>query len=136
MTTRANLSGVQFGPLFHGTNREFNPGDIISGASIAGVPPITKGLREDDPHLSVAHASESAAMAASYADRAVERGGGKFHLYRVKPVDPDDVQHELEDEMSSPSGFKVVRRLPIEHSQDPRVWTQHNRLQEFYERHY
>ena len=136
MTARRNLSGAEFGPLFHGTNADLKPGDVISPSRTLGTDPMTEGLSESDPHRSVAHASESALMAASYADRAVAQAGGRFNLYRVAPVDREDVRHEMEDEHSSPSGFKVVRRLPVERSDDPRLATQHEHLMKFYDRRY
>lgn len=146
-----NSLGTQFTALYHGTNKPFKRGDVILPASKAGVKPVTVAANEgsdigyDQPSditkhpysdYDLAHASENAGISASYAHRAVETFGGQFHLYRVAPVNPDDVHHESEDEYSSPSGFRVIRRLNIENMNDPRLDTQMKYLDKYYEKHF
>lgn len=114
--------------LFHGTNVELQPGEVIR----PGNTPVTEGLSPQDPHRGLAFATESLERAASYANRASSRQGGNFRVYRVDPV-ADDVRHDGEGEYSSPSGFRVRRALPISGYQDPRVERHNERLQDYYE---
>jgi hypothetical protein len=111
--------------LFHGTNRIFNPGDVILPQDVTGVESPTvideSSYGEDKEdfvrslgHLSRAHASGRVFTAGIYAERATRHLGGDFSIYRVKPVNPSDVYHDTSDEWASPTGFKVVRRLPFE----------------------
>lgn len=134
-------------PLFHGTNVRLERGDIILPQRVLGVDsptlasndyssqdsyfkPIKKSTYSDSE---LAHASEKAFVSALYADRAVEHLGGSFNLYRVAPI-KRDVKRILEDEVASPSGFRIVRRLPIESSTDPRLRAQWQQVTDRYGR--
>jgi hypothetical protein len=110
--------GPQFEDLYHGTNLEFNPGDLILPRAETGAQPTfdpEPGFNLDDR----AYASTHPASAHFYAVNATQRAGQSYDenkIYKVEPVDPSDV--ELDDEGSiimgkavrSKKGFKVIRR--------------------------
>lgn len=85
-----------YGPLFHGTSASLNPGDVVA--------PRTK---------SIAHAAPSLITARVFAGKAGS-------VYEVEPVDRSDVWsrqmkytgNEHHDEALSPSGFRVVAKVP------------------------
>lgn len=154
MAIRKNAKGTQFTALYHGSNQRFEKGDVILPAALTGATPstVSEDYSVDDykkdripstitPNATVsdyelAHASENAAVAASYAQRARDRLGGGFHVYRVAPVNDQDVEHMVEDEYASPSGFRVIRRLPIDDLWDSRLDTQQEYLDKYYKRHF
>lgn len=127
--------------LFHGTNQTLNRGDVIVSRNTAGVDSPTvadEGGEErlqEAGHLDRAHATERLFTAGLYAERATRNLGGQFNIYRVVPINPADVEHDIEGEWFSPSGFRVVRRLPFEQQsiaemvQDPRMRIQHEQVE-------
>jgi len=130
--------------LFHGTNQTLSRGDVIVSRNAAGTDSPTvadEGGAEklqELGHFDRAHATERLFTAGLYAERATRHLGGQFSIYRVVPVNPADVTYDHEGEWFSPSGFKVVRRLPFEQQsiaemvQDPRMQKQHEQLEKMH----
>lgn len=100
------LQQAQFGPLFHGTRAELEPGDVIT--------PRTK---------KVAHASPHAATARVFAGGTKAVRAGEGHVYEVEPLDQEQTWsqqmkytgRETHYETVSTAGFRVKRRLPKSH---------------------
>jgi hypothetical protein len=89
MAAHESLSGVQF---FHGSGAELNPGDVI------------EPRHQEDRGESVAFAATHPDLAASY--------GREGHLYKVEPVDPDEVQvYKSSHQALSRKGFRVMSRV-------------------------
>lgn len=102
--------------LFHGTNAEFKPGDII-------LPRVTTGsassfeaqpqMKEFNPD-SVAYATDTPEVAHWYANKRVEKEGGKPRVYKVKPVNKRSNKVDPNGggtkaiAYQSKSGYKVV----------------------------
>ena len=91
------LSNAQFGPLFHGTSKEFQPGDMVK--------PVTKKVAHATPHLYTAR---------------VFAGKDTPHVYEVEPVNPEEtwtqkMKHtgrETHYETLSEHGFRVKAEVP------------------------
>lgn len=98
--------------LFHGTHMEFNPGDLVLPISHTGQEPnSTKNLRIN---RNLAHATPDLEAAKGYAGIAIagerRHQGARARVYQVEPVDPSSLR-EKGDTVSSPYGFKVVKRV-------------------------
>lgn len=103
--------------FFHGTNRRFAPGDLILPPSLTDAKEPTRAefgdsWYEDTPHTrDKAYVSTDLEEASLYADRAVRYFGGDAHIYKVSPLDEEDVEHEEYGEHSSKKGFRVVSQV-------------------------
>ena len=104
--------------LYHGTNAELSPGDVIKPA--VDVWKKRGGERLSEPndfgHWS-AHASPVSGVADEYARMAAEAGGGKPRVYVVSPVDHEEVQEGHGISVASTLGFKVEKEVPHDPTQ-------------------
>lgn len=132
--------------LYHGTPEEFAPGDIIKPASEVGKPASNRS--------DVAYATPDIYTAKFMAWEQNNFNGENFkedsqtnppteNVYRVEPVDPTDTKRQIgvkqwvphrllgagtiSDEITSPSGFRVLSR--VQHPQEiiNRIWEMNNR---------
>ena len=115
------------GPMFHGTNHKFKPGDIILPANQAGVQawwaeavkesPETMKTKIDDDVADKAFATHSYTRAEGYAHFADlseqlknNSDVSNIKIYKVVPVDPEEVDYSRPEEVSSKKGFKVIKK--------------------------
>lgn len=99
MSAQENLSPQQF---FHGTNREFAPGDLVKPATQLG-----EDFKPVGPDRSPrAYASGTPDFARKHAERR-SMAGGTPRTYQVEPVDKDDVE-AWGGFYRSQAGFRVV----------------------------
>jgi hypothetical protein len=98
--------------LFHGTHMDFSPGDLVLPISHTGAEPnSTKNLRIN---RNLAHATPDLEAAKHHAG--VSTVGKKndpdvrARVFQVEPVDADTLR-DSGDTVSSPYGFKVVKRV-------------------------
>lgn len=104
--------------FWHGTHVALNPGDIISPRDSRGADSnfettdSSKDLTGWNPgHVS--YATSSVDMAEWYAKHAAKQHG-EGRVYKVEPVNPDDVKEDIygggseRDAVQSPSGFRVL----------------------------
>lgn len=106
--------------LYHGTNADLSVGDVIKPATEVGA--SRHGELPFGPAKwghSYAHASTDSHMSDMFATSAVFRQGGNPRVYKVAPVNPDDVEVVGLTRVSS-SGFKVVGEVP--HDPTQQVW--------------
>lgn len=85
--------------LFHGTDAELSPGDVIKP---------TVGHRG----IPAAFASQYPTMAQNYAQNVYEQPGQQTlfgHMYEVEPLADDTADRGGGTETISPTGFRVVR---------------------------
>jgi hypothetical protein len=112
--------------FFHGTNKEFSEGDLVLPASVTGASRPTEaeygeGLPPFNEHEGVAFASKYAPAATYYARRAAEKLGGTPNVYKVTPIDENDLKDTFDGmEIQSKAGFKVVGKVPLEEWKKPR----------------
>ncbi len=96
------VSSTQFGPLYHGTDAELSPGDIIQ-------PQVERWSGKP-----VAFSSRHFSMAEMYARDVHAQEGQQTmfgHVYEVEPVADDLTDREKGLETVSPSGFRVTRHV-------------------------
>lgn len=107
--------------LFHGTNSEFSPGDIIkprvaTGASASfNTQPQMENFNPD----TVAYATDHKKQANWYAKKSAAKNGGKPRVYQVVPikrknmeVDPNGGDNTgAATAYQNKSGFKVIKRI-------------------------
>lgn len=102
MTAREHLNPQQFGPMYHGTDFEFKPGDVVSPRNYP-----------------TAYATNNPIWASIFANDRSRFGGpnngptgNRPRLYRVEPMDESDVESGLMGTgivvHKSAKGFRVV----------------------------
>ncbi len=104
--------------LYHGTNAELSPGDVIRPA--IDIFKTRGGARMTTPNSFghwYAHASTVSGVADEYARMAAEAGGGKPRVYVVSPLDHEDVQEGHGHSVTSMFGFKVEKEVPHDPTQ-------------------
>ncbi len=98
--------------LFHGTHVDFKPGDLVLPLSHTGAEPVSTRNLRINKHL--AHASTDINEAKEWAGKSAvgktSDGTTRARVYQVEPVDPDTLR-EKGSTVSSPFGFKVVKRV-------------------------
>lgn len=125
--------GVQFKHLFHGTAGDMEIGSSILPRAMTGVDtsPAFKDPREDlyeDPKEFTqgwnspehAFASSTPELAEWYARKRAETMGGAPRVFRVEPLDHEDVEEDVEGRGSSDqkayrsrSGFKIMEEINL-----------------------
>ena len=98
--------------LFHGTHMDFSPGDLVLPISHTGQEPNSKKNLRINRNL--AHASTDINEAKEWAGKSAvgktSDGVTRARVFQVEPVDPDTLR-EKGSTISSPFGFKVVKRV-------------------------
>lgn len=124
--------GSSIPKFYHGSGKEFKPGDVIDWTS-RWEPERKAGLFSEEldslhgmGYAAKTHHSESfnfvspsPSYAAEYAYTKPKHHldvAGPGHVYEVEPIHPDSLVHLTPDEVGSPHGFRVVRKL------DPSEW--------------
>jgi len=108
MAASDNLSPQQFGPMFHGTHRDYQVGDIIAPRLMAHA---YAGYR---PHTA-AHYAQDRAEGDIFGEGQASVDGQHVlfgNVYRVEPVDPSDVEdYPHGGGYRSKKGFRVVEHV-------------------------
>lgn len=115
--------------LYHGSQHEFKPGDIVNHASTFE-PDRRAGVFGEEQHQlqksgypikqnvgkKFVFASDSLNYAQDYSDTTdrVSHETIPGHLYEVEPIDHKDLVHLMPNEIGSPSGFRVVKKVDRE----------------------
>ena len=114
MSASDNLSKKQFPELFHGTNVELNPGDLITPPKSG---PRSLVFATENPEFAKGHARRAAANDPNknlHKDKDQAKYSKKGIVYKVEPT-----EHIRRDQLSggkaggvwvSKTGFKVVER--------------------------
>ena len=102
--------------FYHGTTANLNVGDIVAPRETTGVASnfeTTEDKTGWNPG-NVAYAEGSADKAALFAKHVAERNKSVGRVYKVEPVNPEDVSQDIygigieNTAVQSPSGFKVI----------------------------
>lgn len=112
--------------LYHGTNVELHPGDVIKptielGSNRHGDLPF--GPQRPAAYFAHATPGEHAGAANMYATSAANKRGGNPRVYEVTPLNESDVETWHRTRVS-PSGFRVVKE--ISHDPTEATWRHSN----------
>lgn len=103
--------------FYHGTNQRFAPGDLILPRSVTGAQ-SAHHYKDSDKNFNqpdVAYATEDRNAADVFAGATASVYGGEPYVYRVTPINGDDLTYDYGvsdgSAYASKTGFKVLREV-------------------------